>query len=226
MLCAFPISPAFFFQHQPGHDMRHAFLPNWIRIQTEPPSLRDQEKCGSWKKSSDELSDFSFGHTRKEPQKQYWEESMASPKELPSAIAKKESNISLLLILTKASFFFEIPILELAQQTNPPALHSPSAVNRAPISLARQQNSLRAPSIAPRQKQRSKQVKTAPNPREYRDVHARAWTSQDRSTEPTKSLHCIPSCWETEQCAVPCLKTETPQVPTKPRMHLRRDSSV
>jgi len=97
MLCAFLISPAFF-QHQPGRDMRHAFLPNWIPTQTEPPSLRDQEKCGSWQKSSDEVSDFSFGHTRKEPQKQYWEESMPSPKELPWAIAEKESNISLLLI--------------------------------------------------------------------------------------------------------------------------------
>ena len=97
-LC-FSDKPCFFFQHQPGRDMQqHAFLPNWIPTQTEPPSLRDQEKCGSWQKSSDEVSDFSFGHARKEPQKQYWEESMPSPKELPWAIAEKESNISLLLI--------------------------------------------------------------------------------------------------------------------------------
>lgn len=174
MLCAFPISPAFFFSI--SLDMICGTHFYRIESQSKLNHLPSETKRNvvAEKKSSDELSDFSFGHTRKEPQKQYWEESMASPKELPSAIAKKESNISLLLILTKASFFFEIPILELAQQTNPPALHSPSAVNRAPISLARQQNSLRAPSIAPRQKQRSKQVKTAPNPREYRDVHARA----------------------------------------------------
>jgi len=46
--------------------------------------------------------------------------------------------------LKKGFFFFEILILELAQQINPPALHSPLAVNQAPVSLARQQNSLKS----------------------------------------------------------------------------------
>jgi hypothetical protein len=88
---------------------------------------------------------------RKELQKHHWEEeSMASPKEVPSANAEKESSIS------------------------------PFAVNQASVSLARQQTSLKQshpPSIAmgdPRRKRSSKQGRTAPNPTAYRSIQRSA----------------------------------------------------